>query len=791
MPPPPPIREGETIAQYHIVEKLGGGGMGVVYKARHLTLGRFVALKVLPPHLVADEAAERRLLHEAQAASALDHPNICTIHEIGEHEGRLFIAMPCYSGETLKRKIERGPLLVEDAVDFARQMAEGLARAHDVGITHRDVKPANIMVTEYGHLKLLDFGIAKAAGQADLTQTGETLGTAAYMSPEQVRGGAVDQRSDLWALGVVLYEMTTGERPFQAAYAQALIYQILHEEPRPARALRPEIPERLAGIVEKALAKELSDRYQHAADVLDALKALDQGPATEASEPPARSGHQRGPWAYAVLAALLALAALLTVYLWRAAGPGETRGAAGMQPPPGVGVASVAVLPFENLSGDPAQGPLADGLSEDLLQTLARSPDLQVVGRTSSFVFRDTNALADSIGRALGVAYLVQGSVRGDGDRVRVSAQLVDAETGFEAWSTTYEQAADAVLDVPYQIARAIARRLSLATVVARAEPGTSDPEAYAFVQQAETVRRLGLSTRTATGEEAEALYARALHRDDAYAAAWSGLAWARYLRGPDTNEEWTEVRVAAARALSLDPGDAEAHHLLGEVARYRDHDEDAALAHFERAVETDPSDAYLRATLAELLVGQHRWDEALRAADRAVQLGPLDALVLNIAGIVYYRAGHYPRAALTFESTLALAPTFSYAIQMLSALYVSQGRLDDALGLVERGLASHPREPAMRRAAAYIYASAGRRAEAERMLVGSRSAYPRAVVEAALGDSDAAFGALEQAIADDEYALHELSGGPPDPRLRALFDDPRWLPFVARVRSDEWRDGG
>lgn len=764
--------------------------MGVVYKARHLTLGRSVALKFLPPHLIPDEAAEQRFLREAQAASALDHPNICTIYEIGEHEGRLFIAMACYQGETLQRKVDRGPLPLEEALDYVAQMAEGLACAHEAGIVHRDVKPTNVMVTERGRVKLLDFGVAKAVGQVDLTQMGETVGTAAYMSPEQARGRAVDPRSDLWALGVVLYEMLTGKRPFHAEYAQALVYQILHEEPESVQALRPEVPERLADVVRKALAKNPDERYRDGAELLDDLTALRQEPEKKAPRGAQRPGPRRGPAAYAGPGALLIVVVGVAFYLWQAAEPTERPGAAATPVAPDIDHASVAVLPFENLSGDPGQDYLADGLSEDLLQTLAQSPDLRVVGRTSSFVFRDTDALSDSIGRALGVAYLVQGGVRRDGDRVRVSAQLINAETGFEEWSHAYEQAVEDVFDVQYRIASTIASHLSLAAVVARVEPGTDDPEAYTLVQQAETVRRLGLSTRRTTGEEAERLYERALKRDPEYAAAWSGLAWARYLQGPDADEEWTRVRDAADQALSLDGNDAEAHHLLGEVARYRDLDEAQALVHFERAVETDPSNAYLRVTLAELLIGQHKTEEALRAADRAVQLGPLDALVLNIAGIVYYRAGLYPRAVHTFESTLALSPTSSYPIQMLSALYAVQGRTDEALDLIERGRTVHPRDANMRRAASYVYARAGRRSEARQMLESVPQAYHRAVVEAALGNRDAAFAALEQSIEANEYALHELAGGPSDPRLRPLYDDPRWEPFVARVRSDEWRDG-
>lgn len=454
---------------------------------------------------------------------------------------------------------------------------------------------------------------------------------------------------------------------------------------------------------------------------------------------------------------------------------------------------SVAVLPFENLSRDSEQSYFADGLTEDLLNTLAQSPSLRVVGRTSSFAFKGSNALADSIGRALGVAHLVQGSVRREGDRVRISAQLMDAATGFEEWSDTYERAASDVFDVQYGIARSIYRHLSLADVVARAEPGTDDPEAYTLVQEAEALRRL--DTGSGHGAEAEQLYERALALDPSYAAAWSGLAWARYMQRPQSDEEWTQVRAAAEQALALDDDDAGAHHLLGEFTRYHDEDDEAALAHFQRAVETDPSNAYVRITLAELLIERLRQAEALRAAERALLLGPLEETVHNIAGIVYYRAGLYERAEEAFASAVVLDSTYAYAIGKLAVLRAILGRTDDALPVIERGLRLFPRLTFMRRDAAYVYAQVGQRAEAEQMLAGISGTYDsgnydRAVVEAALGNRDAAFAALERAINADEYALHELAGGPTDPKLRALYDDERWEPFIARVRSDEWMDG-
>lgn len=269
---------GTTVSHYKIFEKLGGGGMGVVYKAQDTRLKRTVALKFLPPELTRDEEAKQRFVHEAQAASALDHPNICTVHEIDEtDEHQMFISMACYDGKTLKSRIAKGGLKTEEAVDIAIQVAQGLQKAHDKGIVHRDIKPANIIITSDGIVKILDFGLAKLSGRTPLTKTGTTMGTAAYMSPEQARSEAVDGRTDIWSLGVVLYEMLTGKRPFESEYEQALVYSILNEEPKPMRELRPEVPEATEKICRRAMAKGEKARYQTAAELITDLKAFETG----------------------------------------------------------------------------------------------------------------------------------------------------------------------------------------------------------------------------------------------------------------------------------------------------------------------------------------------------------------------------------------------------------------------------------------------------------------------------------------------------------------------------------
>jgi len=372
---------GKSISHYRITEKLGGGGMGIVYKAEDTRLKRTVALKFLPPDLTRDEDAKKRFVHEAQAASALEHPNICNVHEIDEtQDGQMFICMACYEGETLKKKIERGPLKVDEAVNIAVQVAGGLARAHEAGITHRDIKPANVMVTDRGEVKIVDFGLAKLSGRTRVTKTGTTAGTIAYMSPEQSRGEGVDSRTDIWSLGVVLYEMLTGKLPFKGDYEQAVVFSILNEDPEPLRNLRSEVPIGLERIVHKAMAKSPGERYRQVRDVLVELETL----GTEQ----------------------------------------ETRSMTA-----GRGRKSIAVLPFKSLSESKEDEYFSDGITEDILTQLSRIGDLKVISRTSVMRYKKSEKSLLEIGRELGVATILEGSVRRSGDRVRIVGELIDAQT--------------------------------------------------------------------------------------------------------------------------------------------------------------------------------------------------------------------------------------------------------------------------------------------------------------------------------------------------------------------------
>ena len=433
------IALGSRLGQYEIVSLIGGGGMGLVYKAQDTRLKRLVALKLLPPELTRDETAKQRFLQEAQAASALDHPNICVIHEIDETpDGQLYLVMAYYEGETLKEKIERGPLPIDEALDIAIQAGQGLSKAHEARITHRDIKPANLMVTGDGAVKILDFGLAKLAGSEGITQTGTTLGTVAYMSPEQLRGQEVDQRSDIWSLGVVTYEMVAGQRPFKGEQLQAVSVGILQSQPAPLTGSRTGVPAELQRVVNRGLAKPVADRFQTIADLLSELRSikrtLESGGAT------------------AVTAAAKS-------------------------------VPSIAVLPFTNMSADPEQEYFCDGLAEELITALARLEGLRVVARTSAFQFKGHAPDLREVGEKLKVKAVLEGSVRKAGNRLRINAQLINADDGYHLWSERYDREMDDVFAVQDEIADAVVGQLKVKLLGVADAPlvkrPTDDLEAY------------------------------------------------------------------------------------------------------------------------------------------------------------------------------------------------------------------------------------------------------------------------------------------------------------------------
>jgi len=637
-----PSRTGTTVSHYEILEKLGGGGMGVVYKARDTRLDRLVALKFLPHHLSSSEEAKQRFIHEAQSASVLDDPHICTIHDISEtEEGQLFIAMAYYRGETIKKKIARGPMPLEEALDYTIQIARGLSRAHEAGITHRDIKPANVMVTDRGQVKIVDFGLAKAATGMGLTKTGTTLGTAAYMSPEQARGVNVDTRTDVWALGVVLYEMLAGERPFKGDYEQAMIYGILNQEPEPLREVRPEVSEPLAQIVEKLLHKDLSKRYQTMAEVLVALGVPPDTVSVSnlhvlpvAAQPP----RARLRWAIAAGATvLLVLGGLWAVLPFRPS-PAES--------PPALQT-SIAVLPF-SVEGDETLAYLETGMVTLLSAKIDGIGELRSVDANTliGYIERHPNQVLDPRqGQAIAAHFNAEGYILGRilkvGGTIQINASLYDSD-GAAPVRAEVSIAADSLLlgavdDLARQLisSRLTAPGQQLASMAALTS--SSFPALKAFLDGEQAIRE----RRWVPAFQA---FEHAVEADSTFALAWYRLAnaaeWGanprvatfsasamavRHSRGlPDRTRQLILAQDAHVNGraeeeerlyrslLAKDPNDALAWYRLGETLnhynRYYGRPTAQARRPFERALALDPHNEEIRHHLVELAAEEQRF---------------------------------------------------------------------------------------------------------------------------------------------------------------------------------------
>ena len=691
-------RIGRTVAHYEVMEKLGGGGMGVVYKAQDTRLKRTVALKFLPPALNASGEARQRFEHEAQAASALDHPNICTVHDSGQtDDGHLFIAMAYYRGETLKKKIARGPVPVDEALSYARQMARGLAKAHATGIIHRDIKPANVMVTDDGVVKIVDFGLAKMA-DVQLTRTGVTLGTVAYMSPEQARGIEVDAQTDVWSLGVVLYEMLTGKRPFPGEHEQGIIYHLLHEEPIPITEADVELPEELDHVVTMCLEKEKDLRYPSMDDLLADLEVLTQSTGahtmdftvsrTSASER-FRQRRKAQMWRKARRAGAGVLAVLLVVL-----------GILSLQQPSLPVKQHLAVLPFSIAEAGLVDQAFADGLVETFRGTLARLEQTQdslwVVPARDMYVYPAESP--DEARQLFGVNLAVQGRIEPVGERIRLALALVDTKTHETLRSSILEgdDTRDAVFQAGLLTTVSDLLEMDLTPEIRRTLNigGTNQSEAYVYYLQGQGyLKRYDQLDQI---DFAIQMFERALQVDSIYALAYAGLGeayWRKFEKTMDV--PWIEQAEAyCERALELNRDLAPMYVTRGLIDTKRGQYGSARVM-FDEALERDPTSATAYRGLAQLYLESGEPEAAEQTYRRAISLKPDFWGGYNDLGIFYFRQSRFIDAAAQFEHVINLTPDNPWGYNNLGSAYRRLGRPQDATPLYHKSLDVQPTEVA------------------------------------------------------------------------------------------------
>ncbi|HEY3125259.1 MAG TPA: protein kinase [Thermoanaerobaculia bacterium] len=786
------LSSGTHVGPYQIVAALGAGGMGEVYRARDTRLHRDVAVKVLPSSFSQDADRLRRFEQEARAASALNHPGILTIHDFGSEGGAPYVVTELLEGETLREKLSGGRLAVRKCLDYGAQVARGLAAAHERGIVHRDLKPENLFVTKDGRVKILDFGLAKLTlperstapltkvpTQTAGTEPGLLMGTVGYMAPEQVRGLPADTRSDIFSLGAVLYEMLTGERAFRGDTAVETMNAILKEEPPGGSLSTLEIPAALARTVWRCLEKSPEERYQSARDLGYALEEA----AASASAPPLAVTPPVPRRRPALRFALLGIAAAVVAILVFRAVTREKRGEAA-EP-----IRSLVVLPLENLSRDPEQEFFSDGMTEELIAELGKLRALRVISRTSAMRYRRTTKSVPEIARELDVDAVVEGSVLKSGDRVRITAQLIQAATDRHLWSESYERDLKDVLALQSEVAQAIAREIRVTVSPQEqaqlAKSRTVDPEAHRLY----LLGRFWWNKRNPEGfQKALEFFEKAIAKDPTFAAAYAGLsdtyAVIGYYHLVRPREVFPKARAAAERALELDDALAEAHASVGNIDMTYDQDWAAAEREYRRSIELNPGYATAHQWYSILLTALGRLEEARAEIRRAQELDPLSLIIDQNVGLQQYFARRYDEAIREYRRILEMDPGFRVTKIMLLYAYAERGMFREAIAEGEKASA---RDLQIKAAMAYLHARVGNRPQALRLLQELKGSYGHddvtpesiAIVYTGLGEKDEAFAWLDKAYEERTPFVLFLK---PSPYYDPLRADSRFAELLRRV---------
>jgi serine/threonine-protein kinase len=788
---------GSRVSHYSIVAPIGRGGMGIVYRAEDTRLGRAVALKFLSEELSQDSQAVKRFQREARAASGLNHPHVCAVFDVGEHAGRHFIVMELLDGTTLHEHIAGRPLPVDRVLELGIQIADALAAAHAIGIVHRDIKPANVFVTARGSTKLLDFGLAGSAeapgGSAAtvaptheaLTSHGVVLGTIAYMSPEQVRGEALDARTDVFSFGAVLYEMATGRQAFAGATAGTTHDAILNRTPVDPALFNAVLPPRLGDIISRSIEKDRALRYQNATDLCTDLQRLQRDVksghtgAVPAAAPPAavRPWPRRAALAASVMV-LLALAGAAARFAWL-----PTRGEA---------IESVAVLPFANVSGGVDSEYLSDGITESLIRDLSQIPSLKVTAHSRVFRYRHKDVDPQAIGRALSVRAVLSGRLLQRGDTMIVRTELMDVSDGSQLWGGEYRSKLTSLFELQSDLAGAISDKLRLRLTADQQERltrrHTENNDAYRLYLQG----RYQWNKRTRDGAlRAIADFTRAVDKDPTYALAYAALAdaysFASFANVFPPRDVMPKAQAAARRALEIDPALADAHISLGYASFTYDWDWGAAVSHFERAQALSPQVVESHTYYPFYLTVSGRHEEAIRAAERAFATDPISASLSHTLAVQLSLAGRFDEGIKECRRTIELDPNFALAHQVMAFDYAAQGKYREALPIAEKAAALDGATPMSLALLGHLKARLGDVQEAlqivERLAESSNRRYTPglafAVVYVGLDDRDQAFAWLDRAR---EERFNRLAYLRADPVWISLRDDPRFDALLRRI---------